>query len=194
MPTWRLGPAALLALVVLTGCAGLLSGAEPQGEETLTPAPVSETTAAPTTTVTTPQVPSDAEADATARYASLEPTCARPPGLVIQLQVAALANNDPETNGGIQTAWRFAAPSNREYTGPYSNFERLIESQFSPLLAAETITYGPVETENRSARRSVTVTALNGNSSTYTWRLEKQSGGRYDGCWMTTAVRPAPAG
>ena len=42
MPTWRLGPAALLALVVLTGCAGLLSGAEPQGEETLTPAPVGD--------------------------------------------------------------------------------------------------------------------------------------------------------
>lgn len=187
------GTAALLVLVVFAGCAGLLAGGDRQPTETVTPAPVPETTASPTpdrsATVSTTQTSSDTGSETVADYSSLEPTCTRPPGLVVHIQVVALATNDPQTNDGIRTTWRFAAPSNKRYTGPYSNFERLIETRFQPLLDAETVTYGSLGGANTSTQRRVTVTASDGTSNTYIWRLEKQSTGQYDGCWMTTAVR-----
>lgn len=187
------GTAALLVLVVLAGCAGLLGGGDRQPTETVTPAPVPETTASPTPdrspTVSATQTSSDTGSETVADYSSLEPTCTRPPGLVVHIQVVALATNDPQTNDGIRTTWRFAAPSNKRYTGPYSNFERLIETRFQPLLDAETVTYGSLGGANRSTQRRVTVTASDGTSNTYIWRLEKQSTGQYDGCWMTTAVQ-----
>jgi len=129
------------------------------------------------------------------RWASIRPTCTRPPGLVVHVQVDALANNDPETNAGIRTTWAFAAPENREYTGPYGNFERMISSFYRPLLEAETITYRPVNRTDGRAQRDVTVTTANGTTATYEWSLARQSGGEYDGCWMTVGVRefdPAP--
>jgi len=160
---------------------------------TVTPAPVPETTTSPTPdrspTVSTTRASSDTGSETVADYSSLEPTCTRPPGLVVHIQVVALATNDPETNDGIRTTWRFAAPSNKRYTGPYSNFERLIETRFQPLLDAETVTYGSLGGANTSTRRRVTVTTSDATSNTYLWRLEKQSTGEYDGCWMTTSVR-----
>ncbi len=191
MPRRRLGvgTATLLALVVLGGCAGILGGAD-EPQETVTPAPVPETTgnAGADRSETARQADGDA-GNGGADYASLEPTCTRPPGLVVSIQVAALSNNDPETDGGIRTAWRFAAPSNREVTGPYANFRRLINTSYRPLLEAETVTYGPVDRTGMSAERTVTVTTATGNSTTYRWRLDRQSGGQYDGCWMTAGVR-----
>lgn len=183
------GLVALAALIIIAGCAGLLGADDRRVTETVTPAPVPEATADAVSTATTTQAPASAGNNTAVGYASLEPTCARPPGLVIHIQVDALASNNPETNDGIGTVWRFAAPSNKQYTGPYSNFERLIRARYSALLAAETISYDPLERDDRSARRRVTVTTPNGTSSTYSWQVEKQSTGQFKGCWMTTAVR-----
>jgi len=207
-----LGIVCLLALVALAGCATLFGG---ESTETLTPAPVpedrtatpvaatsvtGETTVDAATTRTTADAatatPGGSESVAQPRYLALRPNCQRPPGLVIHIQVSALQNNDPATNQGINTTWQFAAPSNRELTGPYSNFVEIIEESFQPLLNAETVEYGPLFRGNGTASRDVTVRTANGSSASYRWFVERQSGGRYDGCWMTTGVRPIdePAG
>jgi hypothetical protein len=187
----------LLVLVALAGCGALVDGGredpiQQTATETITPAPVPEVTASRTATRTqtvTTTADTMTDTDATTGYAGLVPTCERPPGLVVYIQVGALAANDPETNDGIRTTWRFAAPSNKEATGPYSNFERLITTSYRPLLTAQTVTLGAVDRTDTSASRNVTVTTETGNATTYRWRLGKQSDGRVDGCWMTTSVQ-----
>jgi hypothetical protein len=189
-----IGTLALLVVIALAGCTGLL-GSEADREtgadtETLTPAPVPEVTpdATPDQTPSpTARAASDTGFETIGNYSSFEPTCTRPPELVLHVQVLALATNDPETNDGIETIWRFVAPSNKQYAGPYSSFERLIERNYRPLLEAEAITYDSLEVTNTLVQQRVTVETTN-RTTTYLWQLEKQSSGRYEGCWMTSGV------
>ena len=51
------------------------------------------------------------------------------PEEVISIQLAALQNNNhPYKNAGIEQTWEFAHPSNRQYTGPLSNFIKMMHS------------------------------------------------------------------
>lgn len=191
----------LLVAVGLAGCSSLFGADTPQ--ETLTPVQLDEDEApAPTVTATataTPTVsPPTETATATAasvppsaqsRYASLRPTCDRPPGLVVHIQVNALRYNDPQTDEGINATYRFASPRNRNVTGPVTDFASLIKSRYEPLLNAETVTYGPMSATNRTATQRITVRTPDGDTTSYIWELERQSGGRYDGCWLTSSVR-----
>lgn len=184
-----LGLVSVLTLVLLAGCAGLFGGDTPT--ETLTPAPVPENeTSTPTASTTTTVDTETPESVIQPRYLTLRPNCERPPGLVIHIQVSALRNNDPATDEGINTTWQFASPSNQAATGPYANFAELIEESFQPLLNAETVRYGRLFRDNDTAFRNVVVTGPNGSSQSYRWSVERQSGGQYDGCWMTASVRP----
>lgn len=179
---------ALVTLVGLAGCGQLFGDAgERQATETLTPAPVPDTA----TTTPTPTARAVGGLNATERYAALRPTCARPPSVVVHIQVAALSNNDPATNDGVRATWRFAAPSNRQYTGPYENFEDLITSFFQPLLSAETVAYGPLTVADDTVERRVTV-GSDDTETAYRWQLEKVTQQPYEGCWMTTGVAEVP--
>jgi len=184
---------ALAAVVVLAGCGQLLgTSGESAREETLTPAPVpSVATASPSPSPTATDTVTAVDTGAGWRYDSLRPTCERPPEVVLHIQVSALANNDPETNAGIATAWQFAAPSNKRYLGPYDDFVETIEGFYRPLLEAETIAYGPMQRTGDRAERRVTV-GSNGTSTTYRWSLRNVTAPGLDGCWMTTGVREIP--
>ena len=186
---------ALAAVVVLAGCGQLLGiSGETAQEETLTPAPVpsvADSAASASPTATPADTAAAVDKEDSRGYDSLHPTCKRPPEVVIHIQVSALANNDPETNAGIATAWRFAAPSNKRYVGPYEDFVETVESFYRPLLKAETIAYGPMQREGDRAERRVTV-GNNGTSTTYRWTLRNVTTTSLDGCWMTTGVREIP--
>lgn len=203
--TWnrgvRLGAVCVVAL--LAGCGALFGGGPSPAEPAVTPAPV-PTDETPDGTAEAAAVP-DAEreywgnvtaANASAvtqpRVLELRPNCRRPPGLVVHVQVLALRNNDPATNEGINTTWRFAAPSNRAVAGSYGNFVETIRRGFRPLLNATAVRYGPLDREGDTATQSVTVFDANGTATAYTWYLERQRGARYEGCWMTTGVAATP--
>lgn len=174
---------AAAAVVLLAGCTGLAPTAADDGTEpTATPVAADQPSSTPETDNTT------ATELRQPRYLSLEPTCERPPGLVIHIQVQVLRTNDPATNEGMATAWRFASPSNRQLVGPYEAFVDTLESGYQPLLNADSVTYGPLEREGTTATREVTVTA-DGESTTYEWRVVRQSEPPYEGCWMTFSVR-----
>ncbi|NHN47793.1 DUF4864 domain-containing protein [Halostella sp. JP-L12] len=127
--------------------------------------------------------------DAERRYVGLHPTCNRPPGLVVKIQLGALRQNDETLNKGIRTVWRFASPETRRATGPYPQFVRLLNSsRYRPMFEYTRAAYEPLVFENRTARQIVTLTTPNGSTATYEFRLSKQSGGEYDGCWMTDGV------
>jgi len=175
---------ALAALVVLAGCGELVGGSE-------TTEDLGTTTPAPVPSVATEADTAGPDRADTSGYASLWPTCTRPPAVVIYLQVAALANNDPATDDGIETAWRFVAPSMRAYTGPYENFRDGVEQFYGPLLAAERIRYGPLDRGGGSVTRQVTVGADN-ETTTYEWTVERQTEPPHEGCWMTTGIGQRP--
>jgi len=195
VPYRAIGAVALLVGAVVAGGVVAFDGAgndpiQQAPAETVTPAPVPVVTATPTPESTPTPVgsPGSAGNNESVGYGSLEPTCERPPGLVVYIQVAALSNNDPETNDGIRTTWRFAAPSNRRFVGPYENFEEVINASYRTLIEAETVTFGSLEKSGVVASQNVTVRTESGETKTYRWRLRRQSDGRFVGCWMTTGV------
>ena len=180
----RYGAALLLAaLIALAGCG---SAAQSPTETPLTPVPV------PTDPPTV--APADGPAPRTPnapvgqpRYLGLRPTCERPPGFVVAIQVGALRNDPPGSKEGINTTWRFAAPSNQRAIGSFDRFVDVIEGGYGPLLDAETVTYGTLERENTSA--SLRVTVRSGNRTTaYRWELVRRTADPLEGCWLTTAV------
>jgi hypothetical protein len=168
-----------VTLVALAGCGGV--NPSPATETSLTP--VAVPTDRPTTTPTSTPDASVPEP----RYLRLRPTCERPPGLVVAIQVGALRNDPRGSNEGINTTWQFAAPSNRRSIGSFVRFVDVIERGYGPLLDAETVTFGPIERGNGTATRQVAV--RKGNRTTaYRWKLELQPDGPLEGCWLTTSV------
>ncbi|MFC6941283.1 DUF4864 domain-containing protein [Salinirubellus sp. GCM10025818] len=177
----------LVAVVVaLAGCGSVISPTTSTTETPLTPVtvPTDSPTAEPTesTATRTPASPVPEP-----RYLRLRPTCERPPGLVVAIQVGALRNNPPGSREGFNTAWQFAAPGNRRAIGSFARFVDVVERGYGPLLDAEAVTIGPVGREESIA--SLRVTVRNGNRTTaYRWRLQRQSDGPLEGCWLSTGV------
>lgn len=194
MPSARPTLCLVLAIVLaLSGCSGLFGTEETDVDrETSTAVPVPTTTPEAGALNGTPTGVRNTTGVEQPRYLSLSPTCERPPGLVIHIQVEALRNNNPATDRGIATVWRFAAPSNKAVTGPYEAFARTIRTRYRPLLTADSVRYGPIAREGDRVRRNVTVAT--GNSTTnYEWILTRQSAPPYEGCWMTSGVTQVPS-
>lgn len=178
--------AGVFLLISLAGCSGVVGPGGGGGSEstvTLTPAPIPENVSG--------SVANPGQSSASSRFQGLRPTCERPPELIVHIQLGALRTNDPRTNEGINATWRFAAPSNREATGSYERFVNIVTERFQPLLNAETMTFGPLRQTGMDARQRVTVTTVTGETQSYVWYLEKQTDAPYEGCWMTTGVRPS---
>ena len=125
------------------------------------------------------------------RYADLEPTCNRSYLHVVQIQMNALKYNDNRTNDGIRTVRRFASPRNRAAVGSFERFVDVIRSPaYAPMLSYDSAEYEPQQPSEGTARVRV-VTRADGNvTARYAFRLNKQEGGEYDGCWMTDGVQP----
>lgn len=178
----------LLGAVALAGCGGFLPAREPP--ETVTPAPVPQDG-------TPVGIPAQVESDwvvadgPSARYVRMRPNCLRPPGLVIHIQVAALASDEPVYDR-INTTWQFSsARTSPDGSGPPASFIRSLQSAYQPLFETRAVSYGALQTgtAGRIAYRSVTVRTASGTTA-YNWTVSKQSGGPYDGCWMTDTVLP----
>ena len=202
--TWNRGVrlGAVCAVALLAGCGALFGGGVSGPEPMVTPAPVptDETPAGGGEAAAfqgggrewgNVSVDANRSVVTQSRVLELRPNCERPPGLVVHIQVLALQNNDPATNEGINTTWQFASPSNRDLTGPYSNFVRTIESGFEPLLNATGVRYGPLDRNGDTASQLVTVVDASGTTTSYRWTVEKQTEAPYEGCWMTAGVAPA---
>ena len=184
---------ALLVVALVVGSVGFAAGAG-----MLPPGTVFEDQGTDTP-INTTATPDDAVPNGSAaRYASLRPTCERPPELVIKIQVDAFGRNgELDGNAGILTAYRFASPQNRETTGPQLSFVRLIKQRYAIMLRHESVEYGDVrdreegggENASRTLAQRVTLTDENGTETAFLWSVTKQDGGGYDGCWMTSGVR-----
>ncbi|MFC6862749.1 DUF4864 domain-containing protein [Halomicroarcula sp. GCM10025817] len=216
----RVATVALAALVVLSGCAGLFGGDESaSAEPTVTPAPVPADSGRPTpsadTATATPTLSTSppngralagavpprnhwagiaADTNGTAavqpRYFSLHPTCERPPGQVIHIQVATLGTNDPTTDEGLNVTWRFLAPTYRQSFATFDGFADAFIVGYRPLFTARAVAYGPLDRDGDLATQRVSVLGPDGTTTSYTWRVQNQTAPPYEGCWMTTGVTP----
>ena len=112
------------------------------------------------------------------------------PDIVVRLQLDALANNDrPYQNAGIEIAFRFASPANKQTTGPLNRFIRLVHNPiYNPMIDHQTARLGELVEREGQAFLPVYLTASDGNRVGYIFVLSKQVDGAYDQCWMTDAV------
>ena len=109
---------------------------------------------------------------------------------VIRIQLEALANNNnPNKDAGIEIAFRFTSPANKQVTGPLSRFiQMLYNPQYAPMLKHQGVTYGDLVKENDRAVQSVILKADDGKRVGYIFILSKQKGGLFNQCWMTDSV------
>lgn len=150
-----------------------------------TPDPTPEPVPTATTASTTPGEGARETAGQT-RYFTIEPTCERPPELVLAIVLGALAANDPSTDAGIEAASRFSAlPKTEEGFGfpPILN-----QPEYALLFTHETATYGPTRPLSRSVV-SIRARLENATASrTYRFVLSNEESWDSLGCWRLSGV------
>jgi hypothetical protein len=127
-----------------------------------------------------------------AQLAELAPRPELSPEDVVQYQIAALQrNDDPKSDAGIERAFRFASPNNKEATGPLEHFVQIVKSPaYAPLLNNRSSAIVGSEKNDDRAKVVVKIVAVDGRQVTYVFILSKQSEGDFHDCWMTDGVAP----
>jgi hypothetical protein len=131
-----------------------------------------------------------------AQVADLTPRPGLSPEQVVQYQTEALQHNDePKTDAGIERAFRFASPSNKQMTGPLEKFIRIVKSPiYSPMLNSVSSSIVGSDVKDDQARFAVHFVAADGRQVTYIFVLSKQNEGEFNNCWMTDGVAPLEQG
>ncbi len=116
------------------------------------------------------------------------------PTQVVRAQMEALRRpNFPRRDAGIARAFGFAAPANRAAVGPISRFTKLMRnSAYTPMLGNTSVSYDAPRVHGDVARQEIFLIGSRGERVVYEFHLRRQSGGAYDGSWMTTGVMRKP--
>jgi hypothetical protein len=121
------------------------------------------------------------------RYGSLAPNCRRPAGLVVALWVDAVGAGDD--TAGPRAAYQFLTPERQRAVGSVDGFVSILRSEtYEELLSGGAVRYGPTETDDRTASRTVTVVGAANDSTAYRFRLRQVRTGENSGCWMVDRV------
>jgi|TARA_B100000959_G_scaffold266176_1_gene308344 hypothetical protein len=113
------------------------------------------------------------------------------PGEVIFIQLTALQNNNhPYQNAGIEQTWKFAHPSNKQYTGPLSNFIKMMHSDsYSIMINHKKHNINLVEQGVNISFFMVELVDKTDNKFGIQWIVEKVLlKGELKNCWMTVSV------
>ena len=127
-----------------------------------------------------------------AQLADLSPRPELSPQEVVQYQITALQHNDvPTSDAGIERAFRFASPANKQVTGPLEKFVQILKSPaYSPMLNNLSASVVGSEIKDEQAKIAVQVVAADGRQVTYVFVLSREKEGEFNHCWMTDAVAP----
>lgn len=111
------------------------------------------------------------------------------PDDVIRIQLDALRDNDAGNDDGIATAFNFASPGNKVYTGPLSRFKQIVRNPvYAVMLNHRNADYESVLISGTVAQQRVMITGENSQTVIYTFTLSRQRDPRYRDCWMTDGV------
>ncbi|MCB0196910.1 MAG: DUF4864 domain-containing protein [Anaerolineae bacterium] len=123
---------------------------------------------------------------------ALQPNPDLTPEDVVRIQVEALQSNDSEDTG-IEIAFRFASPDNRQITGPLHRFVNLVKNPaYRPMLNHKEAEYDAIEISDDTAQQRVTIIGADGSANVYLFELSKHDTPSCDGCWMTDSVSFVP--
>ena len=134
---------------------------------------------------------------ATTDGASLpRPSAELQPQDVVRIVIGALASNDePYLDAGIETTYRFASPSNRIVTGPLERFTRMVKGPTYGIMVDHAASeFSEVVHAGDEAYQMVRLTAADGRTVVFAFRLGRQQDGEFSGMWMTEAVWPVAVG
>ncbi|MGQ7844203.1 DUF4864 domain-containing protein [Granulosicoccus sp. 3-233] len=131
---------------------------------------------------------------ATADTAIAAPDREHAPEQVVSIIIGALQSNDPASDSGIATVYRFASPANRASTGPLARFSNMIKRGFPDMLNHVRARYTPMQVQDDQALQAVWLSTPDGRENGYGFQLSRQRGGEFDGMWMTDAVIPLGPG
>ena len=109
------------------------------------------------------------------------------PRQVVRTVLDALKDNDkPHQDAGIETAFAFASPANKEATGPLGRFARMVKGpSYRTMIGYKSAEYGPLTVQGDRALQRVKLIGAAGESVEYGFGLSKDP--KTD-CWMTDAV------
>ncbi|MDG1467242.1 MAG: hypothetical protein P8N41_06215 [Alphaproteobacteria bacterium] len=109
---------------------------------------------------------------------------------VVELQMTSLQTNSKINNEGIYQCWLFAHPENKKYTGPFSNFKRMIaNTSYKILLNSIKFKTQLISKSDKVIKYSVVIDAFDNKRYQLDWILEKAKLNKdCKNCWMTTVV------
>ena len=109
---------------------------------------------------------------------------------VVELQMTSLQTNSEMNNAGIYQCWLFAHPENKKYTGPFSNFKRMIkDTTYKILLNSIKFKTKLISKSDEVVKYSVVIDAFDNKRYQLDWILEKAKLNKdCKNCWMTTVV------
>ena len=110
---------------------------------------------------------------------------------VLMIQLESLKdNNNPYKDAGIEQAWEFAHPINKESTGPLEKFKKMIYADsYKILISHENNETLMLKKSSNKFIYKVYVLSKEKKKYYYIWQIEKvKQEGKYKDCWMTTAV------
>ena len=109
---------------------------------------------------------------------------------VVELQMTSLQTNSKINNEGIYQCWLFAHPENKKYTGPFSNFKRMIaNTSYKILLNSIKFKTQLISKSDKVIKYSVVIDAFDNKRYQLDWVLEKAKLNKNcKNCWMTTVV------
>ena len=109
---------------------------------------------------------------------------------IVELQMTSLQTNSKINNEGIYQCWLFAHPENKKYTGPFSNFKRMIaDTSYKILLNSIKFKTQLISKSDKVIKYSVVIDAFDNKRYQLDWVLEKAKLNKdCKNCWMTTVV------
>ncbi|MDG1981824.1 MAG: hypothetical protein P8I89_02630 [Alphaproteobacteria bacterium] len=109
---------------------------------------------------------------------------------VVELQMTSLQTNSKINNEGIYQCWLFAHPENKKYTGPFSNFKRMIaNTSYKILLNSIKFKTQLISKSDKVIKYSVVIDAFDNKRYQLDWVLEKAKLNKdCKNCWLTTVV------
>ena len=109
---------------------------------------------------------------------------------VVELQMTSLQTNSKINNEGIYQCWLFAHPENKKYTGPFSNFKRMIaNTSYKILLNSIKFKTQLISKSDKVIKFSLVIDAFDNKRYQLDWVLEKAKLNKdCKNCWMTTVV------
>ena len=128
---------------------------------------------------------------ATAKADLIKPNNSIKPYQVVKIVLRGLKDNDnPKKNNGIEQTWKFAHPSNKQYTGPLSKFINLLKSDsYKMLLNHLDNEIIQVFKSDNSYGFEVRILGKDKNYYKFQWVVTIYSGeGLLKDCWLTTSA------